>query len=312
MSKPRKHHFIPETYQKQFWDGKTVCCADLERQSIFRTTPSGLGAKRDLNTVQLPSGEMDFSTIEGFYGGFEAAFPNAVAELECGTQTQSNLQAVTQFMLAQAMRAPQVRDLMSKGMLAIAPLSDDAMKTLNFTNHEIDLVKRARNGDEKAADQIGLQTTAHFANGAIKILKHLSYRVVRVEACRRFITGDSAVAYFGVLREKKKLKFSLPLPNTRTICVMPLNPSLLLLGDSKPVTPNLERQNNPIQTTNSQNLVKYVNRAIANNSNKQMLAYAAEDFPKHVLNYANTPSISALRHTYIHLAKQVNAINASF
>ena len=50
MSNPRKHHYIPVSYQKLFWDSQNqkISVLDLNTGKSFSTNPNNVGSERDL------------------------------------------------------------------------------------------------------------------------------------------------------------------------------------------------------------------------------------------------------------------------
>lgn len=278
MSEPKRHHILAETYQKHFIDeGTCVWVHDKEVPKTFATQPINVAVRTDFNTALLADGSLDRSAVEGIFSNFETDYSSTIRQLRSGIQTTDSINHAIAFMNLQAIRSPQLRRLMSEMILSTAPGSELALQKLGVHDVGVELLKRARDGDEDAKTKIGLQSSAHLAHGIASALKNVSYRSIRLDTPIDLITSDNPVAYFSVKKKRKKLSSGFPLPGTRILCFFPLARNLLLFGDTQ--KPSIERlfSDRPTQVSNSIALVKRLNAITALTAERTIVASNERD-----------------------------------
>ncbi|WP_434288072.1 DUF4238 domain-containing protein [Celeribacter sp. SCSIO 80788] len=314
MSQPRKHHILPQAYQWQFsTNQKHIWTWDKERDTFFGSNPLNISVQRDFNTALTHDFKEDFSTIEGFFSNFETSYPHDIKSLRNVITNRQALDHVIQFMLLQAARSPMARTMMSRFIEMLAPMDEEQLKQQGVDPIGIELIKRARSGDIDAKQKIGLQSSGHFLQGVTKIIERLFFRVVHLENELEFCSGDNPVAYFGIKFVSGKLTATFPLSGNRVLSAFPLSNKLLLIGDSAPAPSEAFLTVKPAQTSNSVNLVKYINRLLALSAERNVIA-SNEKILRHIRDNipANSEKVAKLVAMQSAVAKELLKLNRSY
>lgn len=270
-----------------------------------------MAVRKDFNTALLDDGTVDRSTVEQFFGTFETEYPRAVETLRSGVQTSAMLRLTIDFMTLQIIRSPLSRRLMTELLLRYSPKSDSSLRVLGVQKAAIELLRRAREGDSDAITKIGLQSSAHLAQGVSNILKHVSYRTVRINSPSKLITSDHPVAYFSVNRKRKKLVATLPNLSSRTLCFFPLASDLLLFGDTQKPSSDVLWSDRPSQIINSVSLVKNLNAITALTAERTIVSGNKRDLEKSLRSVdGKKPTQKTLFRMYSELAKAAMNMNS--
>ncbi|UXL41060.1 DUF4238 domain-containing protein (plasmid) [Pseudomonas fragi] len=66
MTKPKRHHYLPESYQKGFWDeqAKKICFIDLQTGTRAATAPRNVGVEKHLYRFDTPVEGVSDTAIE--------------------------------------------------------------------------------------------------------------------------------------------------------------------------------------------------------------------------------------------------------
>lgn len=281
MSEPRRHHILPKAYQKQFiHEGTSVWVHDKVEHKTFAVPPVNAAVRRDFNTALLADGSVDRVTVEGIFSNFESRYPQTVQQLQTGFQTNDSIVNAIEFMQTQAIRSPLLRRIMSEMILSVSPQTEQVLRDLGVQDVGIELINRARNGDDDAKIKIGLQSSAHLALGISSALKNVSYRSIRLNAPISLGTSDNPVIYFSVRRKGRKWHSTLPLPGTRILCFFPLAKDLLLFGDTEKPSLNHLLSERPTQVSDSIALVKRLNTITALTAERTVVASNERDLKK--------------------------------
>ncbi|WP_157023154.1 DUF4238 domain-containing protein [Parasedimentitalea huanghaiensis] len=305
MSIPDRHHILAETYQKQFIEeGKCVWVYDKEVGKPFPTQPKNSTVRTGFNTALLPDGSLDKASMETFFSRLETEYPQAIDQFRTGFQTSERIDYAIAFMQFQAARSPLIRKFMTEMLLGFTPDDESFLKLLQVDSVGVELLHRARSGDEDAKTKIGLHSTQHIVEGVSKALKGVWYRPIRIVSPIPLITSDSPVTYFAIKKKRGKLQAGLPLVGSRILCFFPLARDIILFGDTERPPFDKLTYDRPSQVSKSIALVKRLNAISALNAERSIVAPSEKSLRKALSSIANkTPNEATLFEMYNQLAK---------
>ena len=146
MSEPVRHHFVPKVYLEQFClPSGEVNAYDFSSGNYFSQKPNNLARKKDYNTVTLPDGSLDRTSIERFYGDFESMFPRILAGIHARSLSFSEQRDLILISALQIIRSPMTRDI-GNFILNFLPHDVDTMRSMGVTDRGIELLLEARRG----------------------------------------------------------------------------------------------------------------------------------------------------------------------
>ena len=233
MSSPKQHHFVPSTYLRNFQDARGhIWCYDSKTEKTYSQIPEKIARRGDYNTASLPDGTIDRDTIEAFYGVSETVFPQLVKGIRERSLNFEDQRALINFCALQAMRSPLTRDLIAWMAKKYFPADYLPNALLGVTAHEYSILRRAREGDQQASDELSLRLSGHFFQHYIRLMENLDFVVITIKDGGQLITSDNPAYMGGISRDhKKKWKIEMNLPDKRLVVIYPISPNTLLFGD---------------------------------------------------------------------------------
>lgn len=113
----RNHHFVPQGYLGGFTDTGTrdgrLFVSDLVSNSVFRTKPRNVGAKRDFNRIDVDGQDPD--ALENAFGEFEGRVIPVIREIQASGDlpTDDEFSYVLNLMALLVVRNPRSRKKMN-------------------------------------------------------------------------------------------------------------------------------------------------------------------------------------------------------
>ena len=115
MNEPRKHHYIPQFYLKNWagLDGRVICYRRLSKRKVASdpVTPKSTGYEKDLYTLEdLPRNlrqAIEKEVTADVDGRAAAALRKMVAAKSVNSLTQEDRQAWAQFVVSLPIRNPE-------------------------------------------------------------------------------------------------------------------------------------------------------------------------------------------------------------
>lgn len=110
MTQPRRHHFLPESYQEWWTTNGVLYVREVRTGAVRRTSPPTTAVKRDFYRIVFGSGRTDLS-VERFFSGLEGDAKTAIADLLGGRCLRaSQRHALAEFVAFLHTRVPSFMD----------------------------------------------------------------------------------------------------------------------------------------------------------------------------------------------------------
>ena len=221
MSEPRKHHIVPQLYQRGFarQQGKGWYAVVLDRETGEARPPSNVRdifAERDYNTVLDAAGNRDFRAEQLLAEHVEAASARGLDALRAGAFPLSEIdrQQVAIFMSAQLTRGRVIRDNLTDALSEVMSMAL-SVATQNAS-------------DEHFRSVLGHPLTADERERLVHNRKHMTIRPTNAAILRPMLASIADVAELLLMRNWTLVVFPEPCLFTGGHPVVHINPS----GDS--------------------------------------------------------------------------------
>jgi hypothetical protein len=234
VSEPIQHHYVPRVYLESFAgeDGK-IWTYDKSTKRIFSAKPKETAKKGDYNTFTSVDGRRDRKTIEEFFEKLETKLPQLIVKASARRLDFEAQLDLIKLCLLQIIRSPMTRDLLTILATKIAPHDERSLSNLGVNETGIDILRRARNGERSASDELSLRVSNDFLQSITGISERLDYYLVSLGKSNTFVISDcpAIILSFRIHRNGKWV-LDLNIPNRRTILLYPITPTILLFGDN--------------------------------------------------------------------------------
>ncbi|MFA5251745.1 MAG: DUF4238 domain-containing protein [Phycisphaerae bacterium] len=212
MSDPKKHHFLPQFYLKQFkvisQSGKYSQIWQVEKTASLnpkKVSIKDIGCKTDYHTLDLPDQEKDRKTIENALSRLEAKQANIVKEICATNQISEEIKpSLADFIATMRYRVPVFKEFIEKSLKA------DVQNTFKILMHQKELPPPPKELKElfqkegydciepKIFNWIILKYMLDMAFNSNEptILRKMKWRLILAPSGCHFITGDSPVAIY--------------------------------------------------------------------------------------------------------------------
>lgn len=231
---PIKHHFVPVCYVNGFSaNEQPLWCHNAEVNRAFFSAPKNIAYIKHDNTLRESDGSIDNSKIEGVFSEYESRFASTMKKLNAEGLTKEILKFLLFFANLQRSRSPASRDLLSTlAMRLTENFSDRELKQLGVDEFELDLIRRARSGDQHAVAQIRLRLSGQLWAPTEKQIYRMSYVLLESAPDRKFLTSDNPVFISGFRRLKKGFSLSLSDTSNDIFLSYPVSAKYALVGAS--------------------------------------------------------------------------------
>ncbi|MBI3700655.1 MAG: DUF4238 domain-containing protein [Afipia sp.] len=238
MNQKKKHHFVAQTYLKEFCnsDGK-VCVYSKDDPSRPRwASPASIGYEKYYYSQPTPDGGVDNNKLEDYFSSIENEWPHLVNKIKRGEKYNGGLNQLLLFVLMHRVRVPTARDAVEKTLAASVKMS---IRHLNdqgqlpappdgFTFEYLDKHMAISIDPHKS-----IHAMVDLAKGVEKIFGAIGFRILENETDLNFITSDNPVVYFDPTVPLSAMQpYNIDRDRMTIEFMFPMTPRLMLWGHS--------------------------------------------------------------------------------
>lgn len=215
MPHPKQHHYVPETYLKNFCaDDGTIWVHDKWTGSSFQSRPKSILKESFYYAQPDHKNKIWNFDIENFFSQeIEASWPATAKLIENGPPRLDELENLYMFLTAQRVRVPNCRKAIEYTLQQHVRLVGATIKTPDFLEAERSILSIANNALGKnfeTLDQLydegiiditidphqSLLAMAHLTKGFEQVVTALQLHFVKNNTPIDFQTNDNPVIYF--------------------------------------------------------------------------------------------------------------------
>lgn len=163
----RNHHFVPQGYLGGFTDTGTrdgrLFVSDLVSNSVFRTKPRNVGAKRDFNRIDVDGQDPD--ALENAFGKFEGRVIPVIREIQASGDlpTDDEFSYVLNLMALLVVRNPRSRKKMNDARSRTVRVIGDLL-TSDQRLYEHHIQKAKEKGFVPSDAEVSFEAMSKFIN----------------------------------------------------------------------------------------------------------------------------------------------------
>ncbi|MEM9434524.1 MAG: DUF4238 domain-containing protein [Pseudomonadota bacterium] len=235
MSDPKRHHYLPETYLNGFGGNRGLLqCIEKPSGRTFSSPPNGTAVVGHMNTIQLPDGGRDQTTIESFFSTFETSYQSALSKIRDCVAPPEAIDVFVNFAILQRMRTPRARAQLTQVVIAADKSGLIEPQKLKFSEYEKLLLSNARAGKKGAINQLGMAISGHLSIATGIQLEKMHFLFLKNRTETPFVCSDNPVLISGVGTKPngRTLKAVLPSFQARKVLIFPLSKKFLMYGDT--------------------------------------------------------------------------------
>lgn len=113
VSVPKRHHYVPESYQKLFWDSASekIFFLDKKDGEVKGSNPKNLCVEKDLYTIESPLDGISPTEIENpLLSNLDGRYTESLKSLISGHHTDEHRQTISVFLAFLRCRTPSFMD----------------------------------------------------------------------------------------------------------------------------------------------------------------------------------------------------------
>ncbi|MEL6463941.1 MAG: DUF4238 domain-containing protein [Pseudomonadota bacterium] len=233
MSDPIRHHYVPRRYLEEFeFAGNGLTGIEKPSGKSFPTSPATAAVEKNLNTVDFFDGQKDQKTIEGFFSNIEQSYPHFLDKARNRRICGEVIDYFVTMAIHQLMRTPRVRRQLTEILLKLNATGLLEKHKATFSNFEIQTLDRAKNGQKRAINQLGLMVSGHFAIALGFLLEGMGFAFLYSENATSLITTDNPAQIAGIIGSGSQVRAALPTLGRRRVLLFPIAPDVLVFGST--------------------------------------------------------------------------------
>ena len=282
-AEPKRHHFVPVTYLKQFTDedGFLHVYRKGDLSAPFLSKPERTGFANHYYSQPLPNGTTDNSALERVLGTIETEWPNCYQRIVRQTSiSHREFVDLITFMLVQRVHVPACRDTVEH---LLATHVKTSLRELALGNHLPPLPREypslLDNIEVSIDPHQSLYAMTGIGQGFSRIIDQIGFEFVHNKTEIPFISSDNPVSAWNPTVPEKLLRpYHVDGPKPIMELFFPVSSRILLRGHTTLKRRFSLRGPGDVETRNK-GLVTRANRITARFGYQQIFASGSENGP---------------------------------